>query len=398
MGYTINTVLRSDYHNHHGEAQVLIRLTCNRRHRYKSTDIRLEPSYWNTKRQMVRRTHPMSDVYNQKLASTVQALHRSLHSIAADKEVDLQLIDSVLKRGAMDFLAYSYAYLDRHTEASLNTQKQQRVVLSKFTQYRKGMDVAFRALTPQLMMGFQAFMLKSCKATTVNRSIRYLKPIINEAIAEGLLEHDPTRSILYRSAKESTSAAKVKLTTGQIQSLCALDLPRYSELWHARRMFLLAYYFCGMRVGDLLRLRVSNIEQGRLEYIMGKTSKRISLPIPPVAHELLWAYQSSDGFLIPLLANASFDSMSSLAQQQLVDVSINRYNKHLKELARLLEWDFPLSSHVARHSFAYHTAMEKDVPINKLMILLGHTKMSTTMEYLKSLDFREADDIMMNLF
>lgn len=54
-------------------------------------------------------------------------------------------------------------------------------------------------------------------------------------------------------------------------------LSKGSSLDHARNLWLLSFYFAGMRISDLLRLKWSDIKKERLNYKMGKTKKPVLL-------------------------------------------------------------------------------------------------------------------------
>ena len=50
----------------------------------------------------------------------------------------------------------------------------------------------------------------------------------------------------------------------------------------------------------------------------------------------------------------------------------------LKEIATLCEIDKPLSSHIARHTFATTVTLLNGVPIESVSKMLGHTNIRTT--------------------
>jgi integrase/recombinase XerD len=57
---------------------------------------------------------------------------------------------------------------------------------------------------------------------------------------------------------------KVGLSTDDVLKLEAADLSDRRSLDHARKLWLLSFYFAGIRVSDLLRLRWSDIQNDRL--------------------------------------------------------------------------------------------------------------------------------------
>lgn len=67
------------------------------------------------------------------------------------------------------------------------------------------------------------------------------------------------------------------------------------------------------------------------------------------------------------------------------------YNLALKRLALLCGIEEKLTSYVARHSFATQ-ALLNDVPIKAISEMLGHSSLSTTEVYLKSLPTNVLDE------
>ena len=56
---TVKLVLRRDKRKADGTAPVWLRITANRKSRYISTGIYLEPKHWNETKQRVRAAHPL---------------------------------------------------------------------------------------------------------------------------------------------------------------------------------------------------------------------------------------------------------------------------------------------------------------------------------------------------
>ncbi|WP_317192712.1 phage integrase SAM-like domain-containing protein [Gelidibacter pelagius] len=72
---------------------------------------------------------------------------------------------------------------------------------------------------------------------------------------------------------------KVGLSIQQIQNIESLvDLSIVET--HTRNVWLFSFYFAGMRVSAVLKIRLSDINDNRLQYRMHKNSKLISMKIP----------------------------------------------------------------------------------------------------------------------
>jgi len=84
-------------------------------------------------------------------------------------------------------------------------------------------------------------------------------------------------------------------------------------------------------------------------------------------------------FILPILKRDSLELQYKDAQW-----GLKNYNKGLKKIAELCKIEERLTSYVSRHSFATH-ALFKNIPLAAISSMLGHSKLSTTQIYLKSL-------------
>jgi site-specific recombinase XerD len=71
--------------------------------------------------------------------------------------------------------------------------------------------------------------------------------------------------------------------------------------------------------------------------------------------------------------------------------TLQRYNKELKEIAKICGIDKQLSSYVARHSFA-NCLKQKGVATDVISESMGHQNLAVTQAYLKELDSSVLDE------
>jgi integrase/recombinase XerD len=72
---------------------------------------------------------------------------------------------------------------------------------------------------------------------------------------------------------------------------------------------------------------------------------------------------------------------------------LKKSNKRLKEIAALCEIDKPLSSYVARHSYA-NSLKQKGISTDIISESMGHQNIAITQAYLKELDNSLIDEAM----
>lgn len=95
-------------------------------------------------------------------------------------------------------------------------------------------------------------------------------------------------------------------------------------------------------------------------------------------------------FLTPLLAPA--EAVLRRYGGRLPLISNQRANVYLHEVERRLGFRKPLTTHVARHTFATTVALANGVPIETLSRMLGHRDIHTTQIYARVLAQSVADD------
>ena len=63
------------------------------------------------------------------------------------------------------------------------------------------------------------------------------------------------------------------------------------------------------------------------------------------------------------------------------EISNQKFNSYLKEIAELLEIDKRLTHHIARKTFATTVLLYNDIPIETVSELLGHSSISITQRH-----------------
>lgn len=178
------------------------------------------------------------------------------------------------------------------------------------------------------------------------------------------------------------------------------DQARYDQilLWrrqylkHAVNVWLVSFYFAGVRISDTLRLKWSDFRNGRLYYTMGKNNKPGSLKVPGKAQVILDQYQSDDAkhdLVFPELK-----VLESLADVYEVKKKIanadGRLNDALKIVANELGFVKPLKPHGSRHSFG--EAAGENISVQMLQQLYRHESITTTVIYQNNFLHKKTDD------
>ncbi len=168
--------------------------------------------------------------------------------------------------------------------------------------------------------------------------------------------------------------------------LKGLELPDDGSsfsLAFARDIFLFSYYTAGINFKDIATLRWLDMENGRIYYQRHKTSKEMSCHLIPEALRIMERYGSpfydDEDYIFPIL-----DRQVHVTEQQIynrVHKVLGHINSNLKRLSEMLGLKTPLTTYVARHTYA--TVLKRSgVNIAIISESLGHSDLATTQIYL----------------
>lgn len=174
-------------------------------------------------------------------------------------------------------------------------------------------------------------------------------------------------------------------------------------------MFLFAFHACGLRVADVMTLQwlSVNFDKKELSKVLVKTKNRHKIPLNEAAIRILQRWQEKRGnkrFVFNLVQddlNLNDDDALYKARNN----ATKCINQSLAVVGEQMELTFPLTMHVARHTFAVmalnHKVKkddgkeeEKPISMSVLSRLLGHASTDTTEKvYAQFLPTTLADEV-----
>lgn len=251
-----------------------------------------------------------------------------------------------------------------------------------------GKDLKLSDLSGKWVDKYISFRIsKGAKVITVKKDLSEFSSILNNSVYEG---KDWFRLAQKRLKAEPVS--KEKLTLSEIDFLETAKLSGVNDV--ARDMFLFAYYCQGMRFENVATFHERMIKNGSIKYRMNKGKKVREIPIHRRLQNIIDKYLGGEPYLFPIVKKKVTDNWS---KKNLIDSANALINTHLKRVAIICGIDKNLSSHVARHSFAYLT-MKRKVPISIIKDALGHSSISTTQVYLQSFSDDEINEAVKGLY
>lgn len=118
--------------------------------------------------------------------------------------------------------------------------------------------------------------------------MKTVKIIFNRAIKEGIVKRDFYPFFGYKIKIAKTRKRAVRRDV--IKLIEDLEQPEGSKLWPAWNYFLFSFYTMGMNFADMAKLKLENINDGRIDYTRLKTRKKYSIKITRAIQEILDYY------------------------------------------------------------------------------------------------------------
>ena len=242
--------------------------------------------------------------------------------------------------------------------------------------------LTFVDLTPALLKNYEHYLLGHERSrNTVSLYMRTLHNICNRARRKGIacMPGD-----LFEGVFTGMDPVRHRAVAPEvIRRIGGMELEgRNARLAFARDMFILSFYLQGIPFIDLAYLRKCDLKGETITYRRRKTGKPACLMVEPCALEIIDRYAPLAGktiYLLPIIRTQG----NLEDERRLYESALRLYNKHLNRIGILLGLDMPLTSYVARHSWAT-IAHDIGVDIADISTALCHSSEKMTHNYLQS--------------
>jgi integrase/recombinase XerD len=146
------------------------------------------------------------------------------------------------------------------------------------------------------------------------------------------------------------------------------------------RVMLALAYGCGLRAGEVVRLKVGDIDsaQNIIRIVQSKGRKDRNVMLPPEGLAILrqwWPKRPTQYDAgVPKEERLLFPSRES------ANLSTRQFGRLFRQTVKAAGISKPVTLHTLRHSFATHL-LERGTDIRIIQALLGHDKLETTAHY-----------------
>lgn len=251
----------------------------------------------------------------------------------------------------------------------------------RFREFRRDMDLTFDQPTPGMIEEYEAWLTnRGLKQNTIRFYLRTLHTLLYKAVDEGLLSED--RALFGRVRLSYVPTSKRALSAADVRAIQRLTLPPGGIMSFARDMFMFSFYMRGMPFVDIAFLRKKDLRNGMLSYCRKKTNRQITIAWEREPQEIVERYaHRAEGtpYMLPIIRRADG---TEYRQYQRLQENVNRA---LKRIGTMIGLRLPLTTYVARHSWA-SIARDMDIPIAVISEGMGHQSYKTTQVYLDTID------------
>ncbi|WP_034893703.1 site-specific integrase [Gillisia sp. Hel_I_29] len=361
--------------NKKGLVPIMCRLTYNRQRKEFSTRLMVRPEDWNGHEKRLRNLLE-NDVLNFELEIMNQKL-RKAYMLLEVKDVPFGLEDIVrLYKGesAKADIGVIQAYSEHNNYYKNLIGKDIKLISWQKFENTKGhlkdfifkkycqKDYKLNKLKFQFINDFEYYLKteKEMQQSTINKALQRFKKMINFSVAHEYLDRNPF--MLHKT--KSVNKKILFLTEQELENLQTKKLT-HKRLEEVKDCFIFCCY-TGLAFTEMSNLRIHNIildkeNKNWIRMTRQKTGRNISIPLLPMAQEILDKYKGklNNDRVLPTKTNAHF-------------------NAYLKEIAGLCDIKVNLTHHIARKTFATTVLLLNDVPMEIVSKLLGHSRIGIT--------------------
>lgn len=455
---TINFEVNSGKVNKDGFAKIILRVTENRKHRRVNTGIVVFPKNWDSQKQRVKsgdlEYRVKNDILDKKKAEFGRVV---LNLEAADIEADADSIMDIIASGRdrLSFLEFAEEYIKNlDLEGSYRTSMRQKTFLVKLKLFINGFspsdvltvplpnsndfkpfsekkfvkDLSIKKITTSFVSDFQNYLKrmpnirapkKLIAPEHINKQMSVFKSLYNKCVIKFREKgyqaiYNPFEGLEHQKG----ATTKDRLTYDEIDKIAKFEIKEGETVKQARDAFILSFYTAGMRCGDILQLRGSDIfyEDGeyRLRYRMQKTGLGKDILLQEEAVAIISKYidinERSERYIFSFLDSEDpyaeaktyedYRTMNPEPKERLlkkISSSNSLINKNLSRIARRAGIKKHITMHIARHSFA-NIARKANANVYDVSKALGHSSIKITEGYLSNFDTESQDKTLKNVY
>ena len=361
-----------------GSQTVYIRATINRRVAKVNLGFCVANKNFDADKGLIKKGVPNAELLNFQIAEGIAKAHK----IYLDFKYNDRFLTTELFRNEfidpslmMDFVKFMEAEIElRKSKLEKVTYGAHITTLNKIKAFKK--QILFHELTVELIQKMENDFIEryKLKTNTVHKVFRIIKVYMHLAERKSIRFKNPFKDYKLKS----TRPQKPILSFDEVKRLFAYYHSDEVKPNHRKVLRYFLFSCCtGVRISDVSLLEWNHLHDDTLVFLPYKTRKGgkfISIPLTRISLSLIDDSRTSKYL---------FDCFAKPVT-----------NRILKDIAKVEKVNIKkdLTYHISRHTFATEF-MDRGGQLDTLQQLLGHSMITTTMQYDKVKDERKRDEL-----
>lgn len=273
-------------------------------------------------------------------------------------------------------------YLKIERGLSLNSIENYAYDVQRLTNYleTQGIDVSPLKIDEEVIQQFVYHIAAELNPRSRARLISGLKSFFNYLIFEDYRKTSPMELIevpkIGRKLPDTLSVGEIDRLIAAIEF--GVDKEGHSSM-HRNRAMLETLYSCGLRVSELVSLKISDLffDEGFIK-ITGKGNKQRFVPIGDYTQKHIKLYMDNERNKVAIQKGHEDTLFLNRRGKGLTRAMVFTI---IKRLAEKISLNKTISPHTFRHSFATHL-LENGADLRSIQLMLGHESITTTEIYM----------------
>lgn len=334
-------------------------------------DIYLNKKVWNSEKQtIIQKTDELKDIQLiidniQKKLTDIKTVFRLSNLVLTPKIMIEEFKNKLSRINFCGFFIEALKY-DKHN-LSVGTYNRHHSVYLKLKEYQD--YIPFNSLTLKWFEDYRRYCknVKQNEDTTISANIASIKKFLKIAEKSGIKLLFDIDDISVGNMKGN----RVALSKEEMKRMIRFY---FSEFICDSDRLILGYFIhgclTGMRIGEIQKLKRTHVNEEYISFIGNKGNKDKNISLIDLARKVI-------------------DHEPRLFLEKFTDQHLNR---ELKNILTRLGISKKISFHVSRHTFATNY-LRAGGSVEKLKLLLGHSKIETTMIYVSIVNSEANEDI-----
>jgi len=267
--------------------------------------------------------------------------------------------------------------------------------LKVFEDFVSDNNLEFNKLTKKDLINYKALLVsvdrktanknkgeKQLNSYSVNRMLSVLRSYFKYLIEMDYFCPLPPDAIkMTKTIKKKSQVAELEELIKLIEFPSKIEEDRRIAM--RNRAILEVLFSTGMRISELVNLKISQIDKNGRIFVLGKGKKERFVYLTPRAFKILNGYLDTRTDESPFAFIPYRGQNSNIYKNK--KISTNYIQAKIKQYRDILGINVPVSAHSLRHGFATYLAEAGANPA-AIQVLLGHESLDTTTRYVHASD------------